>query len=128
MLANSGIITAHRNGLLRAQAEHSSSQPIAGSAQTAYTGRVATSCAAILSGWAGPHTSVTGLPPCTSTTPLMTTRKPNIVISPAMIASSGATTAALATFDSTVSRSDTGSDFQNSTLRSLRSSYSAPRQ
>ncbi len=40
----------------------------------------------------------------------------------------GATISALASLDSTVSRSDTGSDFQNSTLRSLRSSYRVPRQ
>ncbi len=33
--ANSGSITAHRNGLLLAQAEHSSSQPAVGRAHSA---------------------------------------------------------------------------------------------
>ena len=33
--ANSGSITAHRNGLVRAQAEHNSSQPAVGSAHRA---------------------------------------------------------------------------------------------
>ena len=41
---------------------------------------------------------------------------------------SGAASNAIASFDRTVSPSDTGSDFQNSTLRSLRSSNSVPRQ
>ena len=35
MPANTGIMIAHRNGLLRAQAEHSSSQPTVGSAHSA---------------------------------------------------------------------------------------------
>ena len=38
------------------------------------------------------------------------------------VAISGATTSALATFDSTVAVSEIGIDFQNSTLRSRRSS------
>ncbi|KAG1438490.1 hypothetical protein G6F55_013935 [Rhizopus delemar] len=33
--ANSGSITAHRNGLVRARAEHNSSQPAVGSAHRA---------------------------------------------------------------------------------------------
>ena len=45
-----------------------------------------------------------------------------------LIAMAGATSSALAALDNTVSRSETGSDFQNSTLRSLRSSYRLPRQ
>ena len=44
------------------------------------------------------------------------------------IAMSGATPMARTTFDNTVARSDSGSDFQNNTLRSRRSSYSAPIQ
>ena len=43
-------------------------------------------------------------------------------------ARAGATSSALAALENTVSRSDSGSDFQNSTLRSLRSSYRLPRQ
>ena len=47
---------------------------------------------------------------------------------PITIAMVGATTNALSTLASTVSRSDTGNDFQNSTLRSLRSSNKVPKQ
>ncbi len=47
---------------------------------------------------------------------------------PVAIVIMGATTRAVTTFDSTVSWSDTGSDFQNRMLRSRRSSYSAARQ
>ena len=57
MPANTGIMIAHRNGLLRAQAEHSSSQPTVGSAHNAYTGMPPTSWTAIVSGFAGPHSS-----------------------------------------------------------------------
>ena len=53
---------------------------------------------------------------------LATSRKPIIVASAATVAITGATSRALAAFDSTVCESDNGSDFQNSTLRSLRSS------
>ena len=53
---------------------------------------------------------------------LATSMKPIIVATPAATARAGATSVALATLDSTVCVSDTGSDFQNSTLRSLRSS------
>ena len=59
---------------------------------------------------------------------LATSRNPTMVASAAIVAMSGATSSALAAFDSTVCESDSGSDFQNSTLRSLRSSCSAPRQ
>ena len=38
MPANTGIMIAHRNGLLRAQAEHIISQPTVGSAHNTYTG------------------------------------------------------------------------------------------
>ncbi len=54
--------------------------------------------------------------------------KPNIVTMAAATASSGAMTSAPTSLDSTVCVSETGIDFQNSTLRSRRSSYSAPRQ
>src|SRR3546814_13888037 len=83
--------------------------------------------AAIVSGLAGPHSSVHGLPPWNSTTMLSMTMKPIMVTSEAITARTGATTTALATFESTVCASDTGSDFQNSTLRSFRDRKSVGR-
>src|ERR1700679_2848578 len=47
----------------------------------------------------------------------------SVVRSPATKYTRGITITALASFDSTVAASDIGSDFQNSTLRSLRSAY-----
>ena len=119
---------AHRNGLLRAHEEQSISQPTVGSAHTAYTGIDAIITPALASGLPGPHSRVSGLPPWASTKPLTSNRKANMVAIHAATASAGATSTALATLDRTVSRSETGSDFQNSTLRSLRSSYRLPRQ
>src|SRR5690348_1552518 len=58
MPENTGIRIAHRNGLLRAQAEHSISQPTAGRAHSAYTGISATRLTATLSGLPGPQTKV----------------------------------------------------------------------
>jgi agmatine deiminase len=52
------------------------------------------------------------------------TNPTNWAITAATSATSGITTIAVANFDSTVSASDSGSDFQNSTLRSRRSAYS----
>ena len=54
--------------------------------------------------------------------------KPIEVAMAATVAITGAITRALNTFDSTVCWSDSGSDFQNRMLRSLRSSNRAPRQ
>src|SRR5690606_37674569 len=128
MPANTGIMVAHRNGLPLAQAAHSRSQPTVGSDPSAYTGSSARVWPATASGLAGPNTIVTGLPPWTSTNRLIASSSPNITSSAAATASTGATRVAVATLDNTVWVSDSGSDFQNSTLRSLRSSYSAPRQ
>ena len=128
MPENTGSMIAHRNGLLFDQAEHSSSQPTVGSAHSAYTGIVASIEPASCSGLPGPQTRVIGLPLCSSTNVLSSSRKPNMQAIATPTAISGATSSALAALDSTVSRSETGSDFQNSTLRSLRSSYRLPRQ
>src|SRR5690606_987373 len=125
--ATTGTITAQRNGALRAHTEQSSSQPTVGSAHRAYTGIQARCPAMMPIGLAGPQISVQALPPCITTTALIITMKANMVRMATPTAMAGATSTALATFDSTVSVSDSGSDFQNSTLRSLRSSYSAPR-
>ena len=70
MPAKTGIITAHRNALLRAQAEQSINQPTVGMAHRAYTGSEAIMLPATVSGLAGPHSRVSGLPPCSSTRPL----------------------------------------------------------
>src|SRR5688572_22037160 len=70
MPAKIGMISAHRNGLLLAQDEHSISQPTVGSAQRAYTGIEASRCAQTFSGLAGTQSRVYGLPPCSSTTRL----------------------------------------------------------
>src|SRR5690606_14647691 len=125
---STGTSTAHRKGTLRAQAEHSISQPTVGSAQTAYTGIAASRASEMVSAWPGPQRSSSGLPPWYMTTALNSTRNTSIVAMAMIVASSGMTIVAETIFDSTVSPSDTGSDFQNRTLRSLRSSYSAPRQ
>src|SRR3546814_14600780 len=68
MPVNSGTMIAHRNGLLCDHAEHSSSQPTVGNAHNAYTGIHARVPAAIVSGLAGSHSRVHGLPPWTNTT------------------------------------------------------------
>src|SRR3970040_1709817 len=128
MPANSGIMIAQRNGLLRAHTEQNLSQPIVGSAHSAYTGIQASMPPTSVSGLAGPQIRVIGLPPCSITTMLIMVMNPISVATAAITASTGATIATLATFDSTVWLSDSGNDFQNSTLRSLRSSYSVPRQ
>ena len=59
--------------------------------------------------------------------PMMMTDNRLVIVANTKV-TSGAATRAMATFDSTVSWSDTGSDFQNRTLRSLRSSNNALRQ
>src|SRR5690606_16559243 len=123
-----GTSSAHRNGTLRAQAEHSISQPTVGSAQSAYTGIAASIDSEIISGLPGPQISSQGFPPCIITTALSISRKPNIVAMADSVASTGRGPTPLTTLEATVMPSDTGIDFQNSTLRSLRSSYRAPRQ
>src|SRR3546814_856618 len=108
MPVNSGTMIAHRNGLLWDHAEHSSSQPTVGNAHSAYTGIHTRVPAAIVSGLAGSHSSVQGLPPWNITTTLSMTMKPIMMTSEAIAARTGATTTALATFESTVCASDTG--------------------
>src|SRR5690606_3623714 len=73
MPANRGTMRAHRNGLLRDHAEHSSSQPTVGRDHSAYTGIQARLLAAIVNGLAGPQSRVQGLPPWNSTTALSMT-------------------------------------------------------
>ena len=77
-------------------------------------------CVLITGGWTPPPQLVTA---CERFhVPLLRTS----VATPAAIARIGATSVAAATFDSTVLRSEIGSDFQNRALRSLRSLYRAP--
>ena len=112
--------------MLLAQAEHSISQPAVGSAHSAYRGIQPNIVPTRLKKSSWPQYSVNGLAPLSRMNRLTMTPKPIIVAMPISEASSGPTSSAVASFDSTVSRSDTGSDFQNSTLRSLRSSYRQP--
>ena len=102
MPANSGIMIAHRNGLLLDQAEQSISQPTVGNAHSANSGMHAIRVPRIASGLAGPHNSVAGLPPWNITTTLQIAIEPSMVASAASTAITGATTVALATLDSTV--------------------------
>src|SRR5471032_17796 len=124
----SGTPTAHRNTLERAQLDTSSSQPTVGKAHSRYTGSRPTrrNGDTYKSSWdrVTPNTLV----PCISSTmPLIVSSSSDSAMqTPNTI--NGATTSAVAAFDNTVMVSDTGSDFQNSMLRSRRSSCSAPRQ
>src|SRR3546814_10479984 len=104
------------------------SSDVCSSDLTAYTGSDTNNAEATCNGLDGAQTSASGLPPCASTTMLSKMKNPNPAMMPVTVAISGATTTALASLDNTVSRSDTGNDFQNSTLRSLRSSNRLPRQ
>ena len=66
--------------------------------------------------------------PLSASTPLSIRISASEVRQAAATTISGVTTMAMASFDSTVWASETGSDFQNSRLRSRRSSYRALRQ
>ena len=123
-----GVPTAHRKTLERAQLDTISSQPTVGSAHSAYTGSSATMRSGVRyrSGDSSraPNIlvpcAISAMQPAARITSDITTAMPSVI--------RGATTTAISTFDSTVVRSDTGSDFQNSRLRSRRSSCRAPRQ
>src|SRR5690348_13977198 len=122
-----GSTAAHRKGLLRAQAEQSNSQPVAGKAHSAYSGMVPTRLATTRNGCAW-------VSRCQAPTPWKDTVVTYIssiampVTTPQTTAITGASRVPATTLENTVAESDSGSDFQNSRLRSRRSSYSAPRQ
>src|SRR3546814_16668955 len=92
MPVNSGTMIAHRNGLLWDHAEHSSSQPTVGNAHRAYTGIHTRVPAAIVSGLAGSHSSVQGLPPWNITTTQSMTMKPLMITSEAIARRTGGPT------------------------------------
>src|SRR5436190_13463212 len=125
--AITGTPTAHRNGLVRAQAETIISQPTVGSAQTMYTGSMPSSANGEVYS-SGSASTPNRLTPAVAATMHRIARPMMPVATAIAIVISGAARRAIATFDSTVSWSETGSDFQNSTLLSLRSSNSEPRQ
>src|SRR5690606_652771 len=100
--ASTGTSSAHRNGTLRAQAEHSISQPTVGNAHSAYTGIATSTAIEIHSGLPGPQIHCSGFPPWAMTNPLNTSRKANMVPIAASVASSGTVTVALSALDSTV--------------------------
>lgn len=124
--ASSGNSTAHRNGLLLAQAEQNISQPTVGSAHNRLIGTV----------FSNSHSSENGCEWVASAHGLGTPaiKAPTMAINhsamptaaPIAMEISGASSNAQAALDNTVCTSDTGNDFQNSTLRSRRSSYRLP--
>src|SRR6478736_9857709 len=75
--AKIGSMTAHRNGLERAKLEHSSSQPMVGSAHKAFTGSIRNSFTHIATRCVGDHSSGNGLIPCSSAYRLIRIRKPS---------------------------------------------------
>ncbi len=72
------------------------------------------------------NTALLWLMPLTDRVSAVTSHRQMPISRPMPIATIGASSSAQAALDSTVFRSDSGSDFQNSTLRSRRSSYSEP--
>ena len=72
--------------------------------------------------------SVRTLWPLAASTALLSSSMMNCVRTVTAKASKGSTSSGIVAFASTVMTSETGSDFQNSTLRSRRSPYSASRQ
>lgn len=120
--ASSGNSTAHRNGLDVAQAEQNISQPTVGSDHNRLIGTVINSrptrangceCVAMAHGLGTPAINAP---------PMAINHRARPTTRPIAIAISGASNNAHAALDSTVCVSDTGKDFQNSTLRSRRSS------
>src|SRR6185437_6977637 len=113
-----GTTTAHRNGLLRAQAEHSINQPTVGSAHNRYNGIEPTRFIITCNGCdrvSKCHTPT----PCNESVSANSSSISIPVTVPTTTAMNGA---------NTVAASETGNDFQNRMLRSRRSSYNAPRQ
>src|SRR6185437_981480 len=122
-----GTTTAHRNGLLRAQAEHSINQPTVGSAHNRYNGIEPTRFIITCNGCDSVSRCHTPTP-CSESVSANSISIRMPVTVPTTTAMNGATTVAAMTLESTVAASETGSDFQNRMLRSRRSSYNAPRQ
>ena len=125
--ARIGTSTAHRNGLLRTKAEQNISQPTVGSDHSSCSGRDASRRPVTAKGWAWVMmASGCGMPPAAMAT-IATSHSTRPTSRPIASASSGASSRAQAALESTVCASDTGMDFQNSALRSRRSSYRLPR-
>ena len=124
--ARIGSSTAHRKGLERAHAEQNISQPAVGSAHNTYTGSENSTLPITRSGWEWVNTAVLAEMPLTVKVSADTTHSTRPSAMPTPTATSGASSSAQTSLDSTVSRSEIGRDFQNSTLRSRRSSYRLP--
>ena len=100
--ASTGTRTAHRNGLLRAQAEQNISQPMVGRAQAMYTGRQASTPPMIRSGCDWVNTACAAGTPLTVMVSAEITHSATPISRPTATASSGARTSAHATLDSTI--------------------------
>ncbi len=122
-----GTMSAHRNGLLRAAAEHSISQPTVGRAHSAYSGSRASTEPVIRNGCEAVSRPVVPGTPLTVVVSAVTTHSARPMRMPTAVASSGASSRAQATFEPTVAASEIGIDFQNRMLRSRRSSCRLPR-
>ncbi len=120
--ASTGTSTAHRNGLLRAQAEQNINQPTAGSDHIMYTGSELITPPITRNGWEWVNIAPPAGRPLTVMVSAEISHIATPIRMPIPMASSGARTSAQASLDSTMWVSETGSDFQNSTLRSRRSS------
>src|SRR5687768_5615489 len=97
-----GTATAQSSGFDFAKLETSSSQPIAGSAQIALIGTTASILAQSASGSAGPQIIVTGLTPLRPTNSESSRRNARFSRTVTAQAISGAPSAAMTTFESTV--------------------------
>ncbi|MNV84520.1 hypothetical protein D3C71_1783990 [compost metagenome] len=120
--ASSGSITAHRNGLVRTSAEQNISQPTVGKAQSRLTGSVLRIRPRMRNGCEWVAIAQGLVAPAPAAPNMATTQSTRPTARPMAIAISGANTSAHNALDSTVWVSETGNDFQNSTLRSRRSS------
>src|SRR5262249_51573799 len=119
--ASAGTVS-HTNGLRRDQADNNMSAATAGAYQSTATLRSSSIAASPRSHSSLSHDSTNGAPPTDTRTP-----NSRVNTTPVTMASrntpNGTTTSAVSAFDVTVMPSETGIDFQNRMLRSLRSAY-----
>ncbi|MNN39817.1 hypothetical protein D3C81_1538690 [compost metagenome] len=128
MSSSSGTPTAHRKTFDLAQLDTISSQPTVGKAHRQYTGSKPNTRSGPRYRPGVASSSANTWMPLAASTPLRIRIRASEVRLAAAATISGATSRAMAAFDSTVCASEMGSDFQNSTLRSRRSSCRALRQ
>src|SRR5450830_278757 len=127
-ISSKGTPTAQMNTFERAQLDTINSQPTVGNAHRQYTGSKPNSCSGLRYKPGDFNRSANTQMSCTARMPASISSMANEVRLALASTITGVTSRAMATFDSTVCTSETGSDFQNSRLRSRRSSYRALRQ